>query len=314
MSTYLFIGQLFTFLSSFIAIILILYFFRKKKSMPSKQLLFIIIYFNSIWFLGMILQFLDSIPFISTNQIIRVSSEILFSSLLFCVRFFFLYSILLLLDQIHLLKFLKQINPTLKITVLIIACLWIIGLLQVVFYFHSGIIDNLMIYSDIVIFISIITSGIYMYHQVDMLSDLQLQSAMKKLSVILIVPMILACLKWIMGNSFNSGEIIEKILLFSVVILFNGAIIWWILAYRKILFNPMIFKIEISDTISALVQKYNISKREMDVILLICEGKTNKEIAEKLFISTDTVKDHNSNIFQKTGVKNRTQIAKLFLK
>ena len=49
----------------------------------------------------------------------------------------------------------------------------------------------------------------------------------------------------------------------------------------------------------------------MEVINLICQGKSNKEIANQLFISVDTVKDHNYKIFQKTGVKNRTQLVKL---
>jgi DNA-binding NarL/FixJ family response regulator len=49
----------------------------------------------------------------------------------------------------------------------------------------------------------------------------------------------------------------------------------------------------------------------MEVIDLICLGKTNREIADELYISVDTVKDHNYKIFQKTGVKNRTQLVKL---
>lgn len=56
----------------------------------------------------------------------------------------------------------------------------------------------------------------------------------------------------------------------------------------------------------------NITKREAEVIQLICEGKTNKEIAEKLFITPVTVRDHCSNIYKKAGVKNRTQLASLF--
>ena len=72
--------------------------------------------------------------------------------------------------------------------------------------------------------------------------------------------------------------------------------------------------IETKLDINELILKYKISKRETELIELICKGHTNKEIAEKLFISVDTVKDHNSNIYKKTGVKNRTQLANLFLK
>ena len=62
----------------------------------------------------------------------------------------------------------------------------------------------------------------------------------------------------------------------------------------------------------ALLSKYSISKRESEVISLICQGKTNNEISEALFISLQTVKDHTSRIYKKAGVKNRVQLANLF--
>ena len=56
---------------------------------------------------------------------------------------------------------------------------------------------------------------------------------------------------------------------------------------------------------------FGISKREMEVIHLICQGMTNQEIADALFISLKTVKDHNYRIFQKTGVRNRVELVQL---
>ena len=98
-----------------------------------------------------------------------------------------------------------------------------------------------------------------------------------------------------------------------IVILFNVLIIWWVVFYSGRVTVNRLFKTEESrQDMSGLITKYNISKREMEVIRLICEGCTNKEIAEKLFISVDTVKDHNTRIFLKTGMKNRTQLAKMF--
>lgn len=55
----------------------------------------------------------------------------------------------------------------------------------------------------------------------------------------------------------------------------------------------------------------DISKRELDVIRLICAGFSNQEIAEALFISLQTVKDHNHRIFVKSGVKNRVQLSNM---
>ena len=56
---------------------------------------------------------------------------------------------------------------------------------------------------------------------------------------------------------------------------------------------------------------YEISKREAEIILEICSGKTNKAISEKLFITIQTVKDHNHRIFTKTGVKTRVQLSNM---
>jgi len=55
--------------------------------------------------------------------------------------------------------------------------------------------------------------------------------------------------------------------------------------------------------------KDKLTRREYEVITLIAEGLNNKEIAERLFISEKTVKNHVSNIFKKIGVNDRTQAA-----
>jgi len=62
-----------------------------------------------------------------------------------------------------------------------------------------------------------------------------------------------------------------------------------------------------------LKSEFGISAREKEVLGLICEGRTNKEIADILYISLQTVKDHTSRIYKKTGVKNRVQLV-AFLK
>jgi DNA-binding NarL/FixJ family response regulator len=48
----------------------------------------------------------------------------------------------------------------------------------------------------------------------------------------------------------------------------------------------------------------NISEREMEIIRLIAEGLSNKEVADKLFLSTHTVTTHRKNIMNKLGVNN----------
>lgn len=55
------------------------------------------------------------------------------------------------------------------------------------------------------------------------------------------------------------------------------------------------------------IESLGISKREMEVLELIAQGLSNQEIAEKLFVSLNTVKTHSSNLFIKLDVKRRTQ-------
>lgn len=54
--------------------------------------------------------------------------------------------------------------------------------------------------------------------------------------------------------------------------------------------------------------KFHLSKRELEVLQLICGGLTNKEIAERLFIGEQTAKDHARNIMRKVGVKSRAAL------
>jgi len=50
-----------------------------------------------------------------------------------------------------------------------------------------------------------------------------------------------------------------------------------------------------------------ITPRELEVLGLIAEGLSTREIAERLFVSENTVKTHSSRLFEKLGAKRRTQ-------
>lgn len=51
----------------------------------------------------------------------------------------------------------------------------------------------------------------------------------------------------------------------------------------------------------------DLTSREMEILLLMAEGKTNQEIADDLFIALKTVKTHVSNLLSKLNVQDRTQ-------
>jgi DNA-binding CsgD family transcriptional regulator len=55
------------------------------------------------------------------------------------------------------------------------------------------------------------------------------------------------------------------------------------------------------------LEKFGISKREHEVLELMARGLTNQEIADKLFVSVNTIKTHSANLFSKLDVRRRTQ-------
>ncbi len=61
---------------------------------------------------------------------------------------------------------------------------------------------------------------------------------------------------------------------------------------------------------STLIDSVRMTKREKQIIELISEGNTNKEIAQELHLSTYTVKSHVHNILEKLALSTRVQIAK----
>ena len=60
---------------------------------------------------------------------------------------------------------------------------------------------------------------------------------------------------------------------------------------------------------SARRNEYSLTQREHDILALLAEGRSNREIAQHLYLSEKTVKAHLAAIFRKLGVTNRTQAA-----
>jgi two-component system, NarL family, response regulator LiaR len=58
-------------------------------------------------------------------------------------------------------------------------------------------------------------------------------------------------------------------------------------------------------------EELGITPRELEILELIAQGMSNREIADKLFVSENTVKTHSSRVFDKLGAKRRTQAVQL---
>ncbi len=77
--------------------------------------------------------------------------------------------------------------------------------------------------------------------------------------------------------------------------------------------NPVSSRLvkDFEQQLAVFTEKYEISKREQEVIRLICKGLSNQQISDSLYISLQTVKDHIHHIYVKTGVRNRVQLTNM---
>ncbi|HLP56402.1 MAG TPA: LuxR C-terminal-related transcriptional regulator [Fluviicola sp.] len=98
----------------------------------------------------------------------------------------------------------------------------------------------------------------------------------------------------------------------AIAILFTGLGIW--LALKLV--NPKTVIVEREVLVSpssdfqlneAVLNQLGISKRELEVLELMAQGCSNQEIANRLFVSLNTVKTHSSRLFEKLEVSRRTQ-------
>ena len=63
------------------------------------------------------------------------------------------------------------------------------------------------------------------------------------------------------------------------------------------------------DVIAAIITKYELTKREADMLRYLRQSKSNKEISSELFISEETIRIHIRNLLKKLPVENRNDIA-----
>jgi two-component system, NarL family, response regulator len=84
---------------------------------------------------------------------------------------------------------------------------------------------------------------------------------------------------------------------------------WWDLTASKRILTALVNM----DRSSPLIEEFQLTKRELEVLALIAEGKTNQQIAVVLFISAGTVRVHVHAILHKLKVSDRTQAAILAL-
>ncbi|WP_214483047.1 response regulator transcription factor [Bacillus sp. SM2101] len=101
------------------------------------------------------------------------------------------------------------------------------------------------------------------------------------------------------------------VLLDAISIIENGGVYLHHNATQGLLYDYLELKSERANMnfnhIKTGINPYDLSKREIEILLLVGGGYNNQEVGGQLFISDKTVKNHISNIIRKLGVRTRTE-------
>ncbi|WP_028979158.1 LuxR C-terminal-related transcriptional regulator [Sporocytophaga myxococcoides] len=107
----------------------------------------------------------------------------------------------------------------------------------------------------------------------------------------------------------SKGQPIHSILSISDISLFKKDEVNEFLVCKKS--DAGLLKKIFSTSFSSTGAKYKFSKRELEIISLLAEGKTSKKIGEILNLSVHTVSTHRKNMIEKSSVQNTTELIKL---
>ena len=110
---------------------------------------------------------------------------------------------------------------------------------------------------------------------------------------------------------FPVSKIILYIIFLLPLIFANIVPVIWIKYYFLDYLKKQNVIKKITSVVEDICEKHNLSNRQQQILELLLEGKSNREIEESLFISYHTVKNHVYNIFKKLGIKNRFELINL---
>jgi DNA-binding CsgD family transcriptional regulator len=99
-----------------------------------------------------------------------------------------------------------------------------------------------------------------------------------------------------------------------IAALFAGLGIWLGLKLTKKKEVVVVKEVPVSQPFALNEQRLKdlgITKRELEILELIAQGLSNREIADKLFVSENTVKTHSSRLFDKLSARRRTQAVQI---
>ena len=125
--------------------------------------------------------------------------------------------------------------------------------------------------------------------------------------------LLLFLLKWLELRFIIFDHAFE-IYIGAIALIFTALGIWLALKLTKPKLHTVVVEKEVYVNNNAgfvlneaEMNRLGLSRRELEVLQLMAQGLSNGEIAERLFVSLNTIKTHSSKLFEKMDVKRRTQ-------
>lgn len=280
--------------------ILVLFGHHKSKKLPSRQYLqyyLVLIYtfgLYALWSRIFFQVFFSSTLTPDENRIITNFLVVL------GVPFLVTGYLMLVLWSKSLLK--KQPGISLQIAASIIILLIVVLYIT---YRHFIILSNIrQLYAVFVISLTMVVVNTLVFSELDYVT--------KKQKIIfsllfLFTGSIYTLLFFIESNSF----VLELVFVFLFFLSNTSLVVYLTYSIQLTLKTEEVL---ISFSFHSFVEKYHITSREAEIAQHIYQGKTNQEIADKLFVTVQTIKDHTHRIYQKTEVKSRAQLTSLMRK
>lgn len=258
--------------------------------------------------------------YIFTNMYVRnksipaVNIESIYRALSMCCKLFWILLFILLVRE--LLQ--KTTSSLFKTIYLVIAGVIFVGITAVMVYSMVKVTVIPVLWTTVVISLLyvfiILGSAIYLFFSGGKMED---QGKRKAVCIFALIYIVWRGVSLILAGFhlfFNMSSNIMLIFSSSYSVVMCTVILIYIDRFIQLYQGTLDTPLQNGQRMEILFEKFHISKREQDVVRLICAGKTNKEIEADLYISLQTVKDHVSSIFKKTGVRNRVQLVNLFNK
>ena len=123
--------------------------------------------------------------------------------------------------------------------------------------------------------------------------------------------LLLLLLKWLEWRFMIASNAFE-VYIGAISVIFTALGVWLALKLAKpkintIVIEKPVFTGAVFSLNEAEINRLRISSRELEVLQLMAQGLSNQQIAERLFVSLNTIKTHMSNLFLKMEVERRTQ-------